>query len=547
MKYEFKLVSSLEKNFLSKPDCFQETTCGSMLKNEIHSFQLIGWAEVEQGPFRSDCRVELESPVADYVTLYEVGYVPSLLPAYPDSTCDDYLSKEPGLFPDPLYALNDRKWEIYHGQSRSLWVTVEPNGEIAGTYPIVLRVYDGENVQIGEKTYTLEIIDKALPELPIYNTCWLHGDCIAAHHGVRLQSDEYFALLEEYLQVYRKFGHNLILTPVFTPPLDTAIGGERPTNQLVQVTVVSGKYHFDFSLLKRFVDICKKTGIPYFEISHLYTQWGARYAPKVMATVDGEYRQIFGWDTDALGEEYSAFLEAFLPELTAFLKSEGIMDRCLFHVSDEPEPEHGKQYNTAKEILTRYVDEEKLIDALSAYQLYESGAVKHPVVANSHIHDFMEKGVEDLWTYYCCAQGEKVANRFMAMPSYRNRVLGTQLYKFHIKGFLQWGFNFWFAQRSVRSIDPYSDTCSGGGFPSGDAYMVYPKKNGELVKSLRLYVFNEAMQDLRALTLLETLEGRDAVESLLGDIKGFAEYPRNSAFYLALRSRINEKIKAHIS
>ena len=546
MAYEFKLVSSLEKNLMEKPDCVHEVTGGSMFKNEIHSFQLMGRKEAEGWPYRCDCRVEVESPIADYVKLYEVGLVPVLLPAYPDTKCEDYLSKEPGLYPDPLYTLNGRTWDLFSHQTKSLWVAVEPEGKIAGTYPITLKIYDEEKNMIGEKTYTLEIIDKELPPLPIYNTSWFHGDCIAVHHGVELQSNEYFVLLEEYMQVFKKFGHNLILTPVFTPPLDTAIGGERPTNQLVQVTVENGKYSFDFSLLKRFVDLAKKVGIPYFEISHLYTQWGARYAPKVMATVDGEYRQIFGWETDALGEDYSAFMGAFLPELTAFLKAEGIMERCLFHVSDEPSPEHNAQYNAAKEILTRYINEDQFIDALSAYELYESGAVKHPVVSNNHIHHFMEKGVKDLWTYYCCAQGERVANRFMSMPSYRNRVLGTQLYKFRIKGFLQWGFNFWFAQRSIRSIDPYTDTSCGGGFPSGDAFMVYPKKNGELVKSLRLYVFNEAMQDLRALKLLETLEGREAAEKLLDEIESFENYPRNSAYYLDLRQKINEKIKAHI-
>lgn len=545
MKHEFKLVSSLEKCLLEKPDHMKEVTGGSILKNEIHSFQLIGWAENYEWPLRSDCKVVVESPIAEYVQLYEVGYVPSLLPAYPNCECEDYLSKKPGLFPDPLYALNDRTWEIYCGQSRSIWIEVDPNGKIAGTYPITLKVYDEEKNLVGEKTYTVEIIDQELPELPIYNTCWFHGDCIAVHHGVELQSEEYFALLEEYLQVFRKFGHNLILTPVFTPPLDTAIGGERPTNQLVQVTVEKGQYSFDFSLLKRFVDICKKVGIPYFEISHLYTQWGARYAPKVMATVNGEDRQIFGWETNALGEEYTAFLGAFMPELTAFLKAEGIMERCLFHVSDEPSPEHNEQYNAAKEILAQYVDEDKLIDALSEYELYASGAVKNPVVAINFIRPFMEKNVKDMWAYYCCSGGEKITNRFMAMPSYRNRVLGTQLYKFNMKGFLQWGFNFWFAQRSVRVVDPYTDTCSGGGFPSGDAFMVYPKKNGELVKSLRLYVFNEAMQDLRALKLLEEAEGRDAAEMLLEEIKSFEEYPRNSEYYLELRRKINDKIKAH--
>lgn len=544
MKYEFKLVNSLEKNFFAKPDHMPETNSGSMLKNEIHSFQLILWAENQEWPQKSFCRVEVDSPIAQFVKLYEVGYVPSLLPAYSDCTCEDYLSKQPGLFPDPLYPVKESTILLYCGQSRSIWVAVEPDGSIAGSYPITLRVFDDDNQPVGELTYQLEIIDAVLPELPIYNTGWFHGDCVALHHGLQMQSEEYFALLEQYLRIYKKFGHNTVLTPVFTPPLDTKIGGERPTNQLVQVTVEGGKYRFDFSLLKRWIDLCHKVGIRNFEISHLYSQWGAKYAPKVMATVDGEYKRIFGWETDALGEDYAAFLRAFLPELTAFLKEQGILERCLFHVSDEPTPEQVEQYRAAKELLLQYISENQLIDALHAYELHESGAVKHPVVSIDHIHTFMEHNVQGLWAYYCCGQGTKVANRFMAMPSYRSRVIGSQLYKHDIKGFLQWGFNFWLAQHSVRAIDPYTNTSADGGFPSGDSYLVYPKSaDGDIICSLRLYVFCEAMQDLRALKLLETLSSREEVVALLGELDGFENYPRNSTYLLTLRETVNRHIK----
>ena len=59
----------------------------------------------------------------------------------------------------------------------------------------------------------------------------------------------------------------------------------------------------------------------------LYTQWGAEHCPKIMATVDGEYRRIFGWDTAATGEDYRNFLAAFLPALTARLEA------CLLYTS----------------------------------------------------------------------------------------------------------------------------------------------------------------------------------------------------------------------
>jgi hypothetical protein len=50
-------------------------------------------------------------------------------------------------------------------------------------------------------------------------------------------------------------------------------------------------------------------------LSHLFTQWGAAHAPKIMATVDGTYRRLFGWETDAISDEYVGFLEAFAAEL----------------------------------------------------------------------------------------------------------------------------------------------------------------------------------------------------------------------------------------
>ena len=75
--------------------------------------------------------------------------------------------------------------------------------------------------------------------------------------------------------------------------------------------------------------------------------------------------------------------------------------------------------------------------------------------------------------YYCCGQYKKVANRFFSMPSARNRILGVQLYKYNIKGFLQWGYNFWYSQFSLSEIDPYLTTDSGGAFPSGDPFTKY--------------------------------------------------------------------------
>ena len=76
--------------------------------------------------------------------------------------------------------------------------------------------------------------------------------------------------------------------------------------------------------------------------------------------------------------------------------------------------------------------------------------------------------------------------------------------------------------------------------------MVYPlDSDGEVVCSTRLYVFNETMQDLRALELLESLTDRETVEKLLNDIDGFKKYPRSNDYIIHLRECVNHLIREH--
>ncbi len=188
------------------------------------------------------------------------------------------------------------------------------------------------------------------------------------------------------------------------------------------------------------------------------------------------------------------------------------------------------------------------MDALSDYSFYEDGLVERPIPASNRLEPFLEHQVPDLWTYYCCSQYKKVSNRFFCFPSARNRILGMQLYKYHIAGFLQWGYNFWYSQYSIRPIDPFRVTDAGGAFPSGDAFIVYPGEHGPL-ESIRSEVFHEALQDIRALTLLEEKIGRDAVIRLLDDGLEhpitFQEYPQDARWLLKKREQVNQLIRTN--
>ena len=186
-----------------------------------------------------------------------------------------------------------------------------------------------------------------------------------------------------------------------------------------------------------------------------------------------------------------------------------------------------------------------IIDALSDYAFYEKGLLQRPVPSIDHLAPFLDHGVRPLWTYTCCAQSRDVSNRFMAMPSCRTRILGTQLYLYRIEGFLQWGYNFWYSQYSRHAVDPYRETGAEDAFPAGDAYLVYPGPDGQPVPSIRQFVFFEGLQDLRALSLLETALSREETAALVEaeEPVTLTAYPCTAEKMLDLRRRINDKIE----
>lgn len=551
---EIFAVSSLEKVFSdTKPMPYAGRL--SMLRKDRLSFQAAFQFLGDRPDLRWGVwvRAEVESPLKQWIRLYHVKEIPSTHPVTDDSD-GNYLRTTPGLYPDLLQPLNDGMLRADLGRWNALWVEISSDEETpAGEFPVkvTLTLGEGESSRTLTLETSVEVIPAVLPDQELIRTEWFHGDCVADYYHVEVFSEEHWELLRKQIACAAEYGINMLLTPVFTQPLDTAVGGERTTIQLVDVARNNGVYSFGFDKLDRWVRMCRECGIQYFEIAHLYTQWGAEHCPKIMATVDGEYRRIFGWDTAATGEDYRNFLAAFLPALTARLEALGVDKKhAYFHVSDEPGEAHLPQYNACKEQIAPYLEGYTIMDALSDFDFYQKGVCRHPVVASNHVTPFLEGNVSNLWVYYCCGQGYQVSNRFFSMPSARNRIIGTQFYKYQIAGFLQWGFNFYNSQFSLRHLDPFAVTDADIAFPSGDAFMVYPGPDGTPWKSIRLLVFAEALNDLRAFRLLESLTSREYVLELMeGGLSQeitFFEYPHETDYLLSLRARVNREIKARL-
>lgn len=535
MDFKTGQVSSLQRVFLDGRCDLTEHNCDSVLKGERYSYQI---AYKSSEKFFAE--IVIDSPLSQFITVRSVGNVPSELPVY-ESDCEFCERNEPGLFPDVLFPIENNRVLIKRQNYYALWITVDlPKDTDAGDYEIKIKLKkDGET--ISENIFGLHVINAVLPEQKLIYTQWFHSDSIANYYKIPVFCEKFWALVESFIKAAVHTGVNMLLTPVFTPPLDTEIGGERLTVQLVDVKLKNGKYSFGFDRFIRWVRLAQKCGIKYFEISHLFSQWGAKYTPKIVAEINGSQKRFFGWETSADSIEYAEFLSAFIPQLIKVIRSLGIEKSTFFHISDEPNEDQIESYSMAKSTVAPLLEDFPIIDALSDYSFYESGIINNPIPCTNDIESFIEKGFPHPWTYYCCGQGGKLSNRFFGMPLSTTRIIGFQLFKYGIEGFLQWGFNFYNSQYSLRSIDPFAVTDADSAFPSGDSFTVYPGKSGA-IESVRSEVFFQALQDMRALTLLCDRIGKKrtiaAVEADFGIIT-FFDYPRGTEKMLNLRKSVN--------
>jgi len=541
---KLKQVSSLEKIRLNDKLRYKEIKKSRVLKGEKFSYQISALSDLDPGQLR----VSVDSELKDYIELYFVKNTVMDFPTYEKCKDNDYITKTPGLMPDLLVPANDcnNVFVSTPNLPATVWIRLcVPQNIHQGKYNINVQfesVYGGETAV---KNLELEVLDIRIPDHDIITTQWFHVDSIASAHGVKIYSKKHWELIEKYIEMASDIGLNMILTPVITPPLDTAVNHQRANVQLVSIEKIGSEYKFDFSKLHKWVDICKKHGIKYYEISHLFSQWGSKYSPNIYIKENGRLKHYFGWHISATDTKYVDFIKQFVPSLCNELKLMGISANSYFHISDEPSVRNIQTYKMAYDLIKPHIGQSKTMDALSNYEFYEQGLVECPVTASDHIDEFLKHNIANQWVYYCCGEHTGVSNRFLSMPSYRNRVMGIQMFKYNIKGFLQWGYNFYNVQYSYYPLNPYLSSSSDMAFPSGDSFTVYPGKD-KPYPSLRGFVFQEGLQDFALCKLLEKRLGHEKVVEIVEDVAGieikFNSYPKENSFLLNLRQRIIDEL-----
>ncbi|MBQ9753941.1 MAG: DUF4091 domain-containing protein [Lentisphaeria bacterium] len=524
---------------------------GKILQGERFNFQLLFYS----GDMHNrKSRVELISNFPGTFSVREVGYTPVTFTGY--EPCDkDVLSDMAGIYPDRLMPLKEECTRVVIRQTKTLWISVDaPLDAPPGEYSVKLRFTVHPDDADGEAAakepiqyfttpeFKLQLLPFALPEQRLKVTQWFHPDSLSSCYKVPMWSEKHWLLVENCFRDMSAHGTNMILVPVLSLILNVAEGHRREIAQLVTIRRTEKReYGFDFSRVERYIKLALECGFQYLEISHLFSQWGAAYAPPVI--VDGEL--LFDGMTPGDDPEYRKLLGTLLKELKVLLQKLGVADRTVFHCSDEPPADKIGQYREAMEFLKKHLEGFQIIDALNNADIFSDSGVDTPVPLISQLKFFKNIKLREKWCYYCCAPAHKMPNRFIHFPSSRNRIFGTLLWKYGMEGFLHWGYNFYFEALSRFAVDPFADPGSDRFYPPGDAFLVYPGADGTPEDSIRHEVFAEALQDFRLLDLLSASLGRKKVLQLLSKLCGrlsMSSYPRGEKAVLQLREKLLEAL-----
>ena len=564
MGCNLKLVSSQYKHLAERKSDYINTRViskASVLKNEPFSFQAL--YKAEGGRFSHPVSISIETALPSKA--WRVDFVP-ITNATASQNRIEYESAEPGLYPDILIPRPTNPQIIKAGREQvfffekdtdatlnalannyqAVWFTVNPNSLNieAGEYDILIKMTSLMNNELIDEAHLgLKIIDAELPWQDIYYTNWFHIDCLCDFYGVKPYSNAFYKVFDRFVENMVSHRQNTLLLPAFTPSLDTAVGEERMNVQLVEIENMCDGYRFGFDKMRRFIRHARKRGIEYFEHTHLFSQWGAKNAPNIY---DTEGKRIFGFDTNAGSDEYRSFLRAYLTEFIKFANEEKLENKLIFHLSDEPVKEQIENYRVAHDAVSDLLLESPICDAMYDFTLFEAGLVDQPIIATKNLGNYDFKRKDKMWLYYTGGD-ENTSNRKISNTAAATRVLGVHLYKYMAKGFLHWAYNYYYDRISFGYSTPHLFPNAYKSLP-GIAFLAYPineKETKTAYPSIREKLMCEAMDDLRALKLLESRIGREKTlalcEEKLGTINVFT-VPEGEALR-ELREIVNAKIE----
>lgn len=427
--------------------------------------------------------------------------------------------------------------EVKPGMTQPVWVEVLlPAGLKAGIYEGQVDLYIHRMFQDEERvsplTFTLEVKDVTLPcpkEYMYYLDLWQHPSNISRKHEVRLWSDEHFEVLEKYIKSLADLGQKAATAIVSEIPWSgqfctKVVNYPSDLFEYSMVMIIkdeNGDYIYDYSSLKRYLDLCFKHGIDKeIEVFGLFSIWVneqegyGSIAPDYPDAIriryydkkDGTFKFMNS------GEEIKEYIRA----LEQYFIKESLIDRVRICAD---EPLDVELFQARLNMLRKTAPHFKYKAAINHFEFVETITdieiedcvfsldciMREP----SRLRNIREAINGRLLFYVCC--GPEFPNTFLASNLVESQFLGILAGILGLDGFLRWNYTVWPENPRERIRYRYPN------WPAGDTNFVYPGNNGAPLLTLRYKNLKRGIEFYELLRLVKE-RSRNA-ESVIEQIK----------------------------
>ena len=428
--------------------------------------------------------------------------------------------------------LHDEVIFVEKDKIQPVWIEVMiPKDTPPGNYTGRVKIYtqcmfeDEELIKVFD--FNILVKDVELPEpknFRFYLDLWQHPSNIARKHEVHLWSDEHFKVLEGYVNSLADLGQKAITVMASEIPWS----GQRcyrvknyPSDlfeySMIRVERDGFGYHYDFSVVERYIDLCMKYGIDkeievfglmniWLDPEYGYTGIAEDYPDGIRIRYydrnDGAFKYIRN------GEEIKAYIKA----LEKFFVEKDLIDRVRI-VADEPGDI--ERYKRSLETIREVAPGFRFKSAINHSEFIEE--------FKNIISDFVPilPGVCEKWEtlkelkskvtgrilwYVCC--WPPYPNTFISSPLVESRLIGILTAFMGLDGFLRWNYTVW--PEDPRNRISYR-------FPhwkAGDTNFVYPGKDGRPILTLRYKNLKRGIEDYELLMMFKEKYGEKTLESL---------------------------------
>jgi hypothetical protein len=322
---------------------------------------------------------------------------------------------------------------------------------------------------------TIKVFNVSIPkEKNLYISNWFRVDNMATQHDLEMWSEEHWAMIDQYADLMARTRQTHFWIP----------------NEIREVSrLEGGTYEFKFDRTKRLIEMFLSKGFTHIEGNLLYVRndfWDSHFVVDIM-----------GNRVPANSPEGYDFVSQYLKAWKTFLEENHWLELLHQHVGDEPIDNCKDEYRILSGIVRKHLPGVPLMEAVETYDL--DGAVDIWIPKNNYFNENMEKfdrvrkNGDELWFYTCCFPGGHYVNRLWDMPLIRTRLLHWGNYRYDLKGYLHWGFNW------CEDADPFNH--ENLFFPPGDTHISYPGGNIPW-GSMRLEAMRAGVQDYELLNML---------------------------------------------